>query len=166
MTVYIVRHAIAVKRGTPGLLDDQSRALTPAGIKKMCRNAAALKKLGVAIDEIWTSPLLRARQTANLLAEGLGLRTSPRVVKALEPGGDVQQVIQKLSQLVNRPAVALVGHEPDLGILATTLLTGSPHGRIEFKKGAVACIEIDDFKPPLQGRLQWMLTPKQMSLMT
>jgi phosphohistidine phosphatase len=165
MHVYLVRHAIAVPRGTPGLVDDAGRELTPTGEKRMRRNAAALLKLGVVIDEVWTSPLLRARQTARILAEGLGLRNAPRMVKALEPGGDVEEVFQKLGMLVNRAGVALVGHEPDLGELATRMLLPAMHSVIEFRKGAVACIAVDDFNPPLQGRLQWMLTSRQMRMM-
>lgn len=166
MELYLVRHAIAIPHGAPGVLDERSRGLTPAGIRKMRRNVAALAELGVALDEIWTSPLSRARQTADILADGLDLAVHPRVVKALEPGSDIQLLAEKLSQHANRAGIALVGHEPDLGRFATYIITGSRHPAIEFKKGAVACIGVDDFKPPLRGRLRWLLTPKQMRLMT
>jgi phosphohistidine phosphatase len=166
MRLYLVRHAIAVPRGAPGVLDDRSRELTPAGVKKMRRNVAGLARLAVEIDEIWTSPLVRARQTADLLAEGLHLATHPRVVKGLEPGGDINILTQKLAQHADRAGVALVGHEPDLGELATYLLTGARQPGIRFGKGAVACVEVDDLKPPLRGRLRWLLTSKQMKLMT
>lgn len=165
MNVYLVRHGIAVPRGMSGAMDDAARELTPVGMKKMRRNAAALLKLGVVIDEVWTSPFVRARQTARILAEGLGLRAAPRVVKALEPGGEVAEVLNKLGLLVNRKGVALVGHEPDLGGLATRMLTPAAHSVFEFRKGAIACIAVDDFKPPPEGRLQWMLTSGQMRLM-
>jgi phosphohistidine phosphatase len=166
MELYLVRHAIAVPRGAPGVLDDRLRELTPAGIKKMRRNAEALATLGVVIDEIWTSPLIRARQTADILVEGLGLRAKPHVVKALEPGTDPRQVIEKLLQHANRAGIAVVGHEPDLGKLATFILTGSGRPAIEFRKGGVACIALDDLKPPLRGWLRWLVTPKQMKAMT
>lgn len=165
MELYIVRHAIAVSRGVPGVLDDRSRPLTQAGIEKMRQNAAALAKLEIVLDQVWTSPLVRARQTAEILVEGLGLALKPRVVKALEPGGDFDELIQKLSPHADRAGIAIVGHEPDLGELATYLLSGSRQSAIGFKKGAVACIELDEFKPPARGCLRWLLTPKQMKWM-
>jgi phosphohistidine phosphatase len=166
MRLYLVRHAIAAPRETPGLLDDRSRELTPSGVRRMRRSAAALRKLRIEVDEIWTSPLARAKQTANLLAEVLEARAAPRVVKALEPGGDQAQLMRKLAPCIERNGIALVGHEPDLGRLATQLLGGPPDPAINFKKGGVACIEVDDFEPPLRGRLHWLLTPRQMKMMT
>ncbi len=165
MKVYVVRHGIAVPHGAPGVLDDRSRELTPDGAKKVRRHAAALARLGVVVDEVWTSSLSRARQTADILADGLEVAARPRVVKALEPGGDIRSLTHQLSQRADRKGIMLVGHEPDLGRLATHLITGLTRTAIEFKKGAVACIAIDDFKAPLRGRLRWLLTPRQMRLM-
>lgn len=165
MRLYLIRHAIAVDRDAVGVLDDASRELTPQGIGKMGHNAAALARLGVKANEVWTSPFLRARQTADIVARGLGLAGGPRVVKALSPGGDYQALIQRLARHADWAGVALVGHEPDLGRLAALLLAGSPHGAVDFKKGGAACIEIDDFHPPVRGRLEWLLTPKQMKMM-
>ncbi|MGQ9649643.1 MAG: phosphohistidine phosphatase SixA [Phycisphaerae bacterium] len=166
MRLYLIRHAVAVGRSASGILDDRSRELTPQGIRKMRRNAAALAKIGVVVDEIWTSPLLRARQTADIVAQSMGIRGSPRIVKALSPGGNCEQLMRRLAQHVDFSGVALIGHEPDLGKLATSLLAGSRQPAVEFKKGGAACIEVDVFHPPVRGRLQWLLTPKQMKLMT
>ena len=71
MLLYLVRHAIAIPRGAPGISSDASRELTPEGIRRMRQNARALVQLDVVIEEVWTSPLIRARQTADLLAEEL-----------------------------------------------------------------------------------------------
>lgn len=166
MRLYLIRHAIAVNRGASGILDDRSRELTPQGIQKMRRHAAALAKLGVVADEIWTSPLLRARQTADIVAHSLSLEATPRAMRVLAPGGDCRQLLQRLSQRSDRAGIILVGHEPDLGRLAAFLLSGSYDISIEFRKGGAACIEVDDFHPPVRGRLHWLLTPKQMRLMT
>lgn len=166
MRLYLIRHAIAVARGASGILDDRSRELTPQGIEKMRRNAAALTRLGVVADEIWTSPLVRARQTADIVAQSLGLETAPRTVRLLAPGGDPRQLIQRLAQRSDRSGVVLVGHEPDLGELAAFLISGSHQASIEFRKGGAACIEVDDFHSPIRGRLHWLLTPRQMKLMT
>ena len=165
MELYIVRHAIAVARGAQGVLNDRSRPLTQAGIEKMRQHAAALAKLEIVLDQVWTSPLVRAKQTAEILVEALGLALKPCVVKALEPGGDYQPLIAKLSEHADRAGIAIVGHEPDLGEFATYLLTGAHQSAIEFKKGAVACIELDDVEsPPPRGRLRWLLTPKQLQM--
>lgn len=131
----------------------------------MERNVAALAKLKLALDEIWTSPLTRAKQTADILARGLDFSKRPRIVKALEPGQKPDLLLQKLAQHPDSKGIALVGHEPDMGRLASYMLLGSTIESVVFKKGAVARIEIDDFKRPLRGQLHWLLTPKQMQLM-
>lgn len=182
MFIYIVRHAIAVDRGSPGIALDAERALTPKGIEKMVRHVTALVKLGVTVDEIWTSPLVRAVQTAELLAEGLSLpdpdassdaRDAPgatggvpvREVDDLAPGGDPAALCEQIVREGPFTGLALVGHEPDLGELATWLLTGTPFGALRFKKGGVACIEVDTPGSPLRGELRWLLTPRQMARM-
>ena len=165
MDLYLVRHAIAERRGSAGVLDDHSRKLTPAGIKKMQHNVEALCRLKVTFDEIWTSPLLRAKQTADILVEGLRLTKRPYIVRALAPGQKSEILIQRLSRHARDASIALVGHEPDLGKLASYLLLGSPLEAVAFKKGGVARIEVNNFKPFVRGCLHWLLTPKQMQIM-
>lgn len=164
MQIYLVRHAIAAPREA-GFVDDAARELTPEGIKKMRRIVAALDTLGVRLDEIWTSPLIRAHQTAELLAAGLGGRTPIKTVAALEPGGDFEVLRNRLDQHRSLSAVALVGHEPGMGELTSHLMGGSRAMMIRFKKGGVAMVEIDGFSLPLRGELCWLLTPKHMALM-
>lgn len=164
MRIYLVRHAIAAPLDA-GILNDQARELTPLGIKKMQRNAVALMKLGVVIDEIWTSPLVRARQTAEILAVGLGGKVPVKTVSALEPDGEFEELRSRIAKHTSLSSVALVGHEPYMGEFTSYLMGGSRSLMIRFKKGAVAMVEIDDFAPPLRGELCWMVTPKQMGLM-
>lgn len=166
MRLYLVRHAIAVPRDAPGVLDDRLRELTPAGMAKTRRIVRALARLRLAVDEIWSSPLVRARQTADLLAEGFPRAASVRVVRALEPGGDFDELLRAMARHAQLDGVALVGHEPDLGELVGTLLVGRRQGVVEFKKGGVACVEVDSFVPPCRGTLLWMLTPRQARLMS
>ncbi len=162
MLVYLVRHAIAVPRDSVAGLDDASRPLTDKGIDRMRRSVRGLDKLNVSIEEIWTSPLLRARQTADILAESRHFNGHSKTVNALAPGGDLNLLVRDLRQAGRTTSIALVGHEPDMGELATLLLTGLTASVIPFKKGGVACIEIDDLSPPIRGELLWLLTPKQM----
>jgi phosphohistidine phosphatase len=160
--LYLIRHGIAVSYGPPGTSTDAERDLAPKGIEKLRRNARALEQLGVEISEIWSSPLLRARQTADLLAEELGVSEPVRVVEYLQPEGEFEPLKEELQHHLEQPGIALVGHEPDLGELATYLLTGVRSSSFRFKKGGIACIEVYDIRPPVSCQLRWLLTPKQM----
>lgn len=161
MQVFLVRHAIAAPCEA-GFLDDGARELTPEGIKKMRRHTAALVVLGVKLDEVWTSPLVRARQTAEILAAGLQPAPPVRVLTALEPGGDFEALRLRLSQHKQLTSVALVGHEPFLGEFTSFLMCNERSLMFKFKKGGVAMVEIEDFTPPLRGELFWLLAPKQL----
>lgn len=166
MDLYLVRHAIAVDRGAPDIVSDAARELTLEGVAKMRRNARALRRLGIKFDEIWTSPLLRARHTAEILSEECGNDAPVHTVKSLEPSGHFEELLARLEEQSSLKAVALVGHEPFLGEFTSFLIGGARNLSIPFKKGGAACVEMDDFRPPLRGKLRWLLTSKQMGLMT
>lgn len=165
MNLYIVRHAIAVPHGTPGIPEDE-RPLTPEGIRKMRRSAKALALLELGWNEIWTSPLPRARQTAEIVAAELNLTKSIRNVDHLRPEGDFEALVAKLASLGGKKEIALVGHEPGLGQLVTWLLTGEEDSVVEFRKGAVICLQINQWVPPTDNKLLWMLTPRLMARLT
>jgi phosphohistidine phosphatase len=158
--LYLVRHAIAAERG-PDYPDDRLRPLTDEGTRRFKEAVRGLKALGVGLDVIFTSPLTRARETATILGAGLGRRVPIETLEALAPGGKPAAVIDGVSK---RPKaqrrVALVGHEPDLGELAARLL--GARGTVEFKKGAVCAIEVDDATPGGPGTLRWLLPPKAL----
>ncbi|MCK6455400.1 MAG: phosphohistidine phosphatase SixA [Phycisphaerae bacterium] len=162
MFVYLVRHAIAVARGAGTEFADANRPLTSEGIKKMRRCTAALQQVGVRLTEVWTSPYVRAVQTAEILLGGFGNAVPIRVVEHLAPAGEFDLLVEELSRQPMSAGIALVGHEPFLGEFATYLLTGLRSGRVRFKKGGVACFEITDLERPIRGDLRWMLTPRQM----
>jgi phosphohistidine phosphatase len=166
MQLYLVRHGIAENRDFPGIISDAARRLTPEGERKMRRNSRALLRLGVELNEIWTSPLVRARQTAEILAEELMSETPVHIVQPLKPDGQFEDLLVLLQEHQQLAGVALVGHEPFLGELAAVLIGAPRPVTITFKKGGVANIEIDQFEQPLQGALNWLLTPRQMRLMT
>ncbi len=166
MQIYLVRHAIAVDREDADVTSDATRELTPEGVKKMRRNAKALRKLNVRLDAIWTSPLIRAAQTAEILAAELAVAARVRTIDALRPDGNFDVLTAELRLSADSPGIALVGHEPFLGEFASYLLTGSRAADIEFKKGAVACFEISDFGDPLRARLRWLLAPRHLNEMS
>lgn len=158
--LYLVRHAIAADRG-PNHPDDRDRPLTADGLARFKRAVAGLREFDVKLDVVFTSPLVRATHTAELLAAGVGGRPRMEKLDALAPGGRMTQVLEAIAKYSKRSHhIALVGHEPDLGELAARLLRS--RGTIEFKKGAVCCIELDGAMPTGPGTLKWLLPPRAL----
>jgi phosphohistidine phosphatase len=158
--LYLVRHAIAAERG-PKYPDDRLRPLTPAGSAKFKDSVPGLIEMGVVIDFVLTSPLVRARETATLLASGLKPKPALAEIEALAPGGRPQAIVEAIKAHCKRHRrLALVGHEPDLGELAARLI--GARGTIEFKKGAICLIEVDGATPGGPGTLRWLLTPRAL----
>ena len=160
LDLYLVRHAIAAERG-PNYPDDRKRPLTTEGIARFKRAVEGLKDLDVIIDLVLTSPLTRATHTAELLVSGVAGKPRLDVVEALAPGGRATQLLEAIAKYSKRSKhIALVGHEPDLGELAARLLRA--RGTIEFKKGAICCIELDGAMPTGPGTLKWLLPPRAL----
>jgi phosphohistidine phosphatase len=155
--LYLVRHGVAEDRGG-AWPDDTKRPLTSDGMSRMRKATRGLSHLGLALDVILTSPLVRARQTADILAAGLEPRPTVVTTDALAPGASYAAIVAELEKLARKTGVALVGHEPGVGELAARLV-GSRHP-IEFKKGAVCRIDLDEIPPGGPGDLRWMMTPK------
>jgi len=152
--LYIIRHAVAEDAG-PGI-DDHARRLTKKGRKRFARLVRQLEETGLAIDLVATSPLVRTRETAEILAAEL--RSAPRieVVDALAPGADWQSLVEWTIQQ-DAARVAWVGHAPCVGrLVATTIGDGS--AAIRMQKGAIAAIRLDD-GPGQPGELEWLATP-------
>jgi phosphohistidine phosphatase len=158
-TLYLVRHAIAAERG-PDWLDDAKRPLTHKGIARMREIVDGLRELEAEIDVLLTSPLVRARQTAELVMQGLKPAPSLAVVTALEPGGPPAGVLAAIGQYGNAKGIALVGHEPGLGELAAHLI-GTPMPLV-FKKGGVCRIDLAGAAEPGAGQLIWLATPAML----
>ena len=155
--LYLIRHAIAAERGDEWP-DEGARPLTESGVARFTEVVKGLVWLGVQIDEIFTSPLVRARQTADLLARGLGGTATVKMLEALSPGHEPRAVMDALGRAARRRRIALVGHEPDLGELAAHLL-GAPRA-IPFKKGGVCMISVQGLTGRRPGELAWLLPPK------
>lgn len=158
-TLYVVRHAIAELRGE-AYPDDTKRPLTPKGMARFKEAARGLAELGVTLDLILTSPLVRARQTAEILAATLRGRIPIEEIEVLAPASSPGAVLSVLGEYSRRKRMALVGHEPGIGELAARLV-GS-RTPFAFKKGAVCCIEVGALPPPGPGTLQWFATPRML----
>jgi phosphohistidine phosphatase len=155
--IYVVRHGLAEERGD-AWPDDTKRPLSEDGVSAMRKSARGLARLGVGLDVVLTSALVRAKQTAELVAGGLNPRPPVTTAESLAPGGTYQEIIADLEKQTRRKRIAIVGHEPGIGEFAARLI-GSRHP-IEFKKGAVCRIDIDSIPPSGPGDLRWLLTPK------
>jgi phosphohistidine phosphatase len=157
--LYLIRHGLAAQRGE-AWPDDTKRPLTHKGIVRLRREARALDRLGVSFDQILSSPLVRARQTAELFADGLPSRPPLSLVDALAPSGTAAQVIEELGKHARRRRIAIVGHEPNLGELAARLI--GARAALELKKGAVCRIDVEALPPARAGRLRWLATPRML----
>ncbi|HZA56759.1 MAG TPA: phosphohistidine phosphatase SixA [Candidatus Udaeobacter sp.] len=167
MNLYLLRHGIAVAADEPGVESDGDRPLTAKGVKRMRRAAKGLRRLNVPFDALLTSPLIRARQTADIVAETLGLETHLEEVSGLTPESSVEQLSFGLTRFQNRAHLLLVGHEPLLSETASFFIAGKKGSKIDLalKKGGLCRIEIDAIPPSKPGTLHWMLTPKQLRLL-
>ena len=155
--LYLVRHAVAAERGEEWP-DDTKRPLTERGIARFKASVAGLAAFDTAIDEIFTSPLVRAKQTADLLAAGMKPMPAVKLLDGLAPGQGPAAVMAQLAKAARRRRIALVGHEPDLGELAAHLLAaGRP---VEFKKGAVCRIDLEGITSKRAGSMIWFAPPK------
>ena len=155
--LYFVRHGLAEERGD-AWPDDTKRPLTEEGMSRLRKAVRGLSRIGVAIDVVLTSPLVRARQTAEIVAGGLDPRPSIVNVDSLAPAGSYAAVLADLEKHSRKSRLALVGHEPMMGELAARLV-GSRHP-IEFKTGGVCRIDVENLPPAGPADLRWMLTPK------
>ncbi len=151
--LYLVRHAHA-SGGSP----DSGRPLSADGLAQVRRLAVILRQGGAfAPEEIWHSTLLRARQTAELLASEMGLKAPLREISGLEPDAPPGEVIPRLKA---GRSVALVGHNPHLTLLGTALVTGSPSpGAFVLRKGSVLALEPSRGEYPGDWVVSWHLAP-------
>lgn len=159
LELYLVRHGIAAERGE-AYPDDSTRPLTTQGIARLRKEGKGLDALGVSLDLIITSPLVRAKQTADVLSESLKGHPPITTTDALAPAGTPAAVFQELGRHMRKGRIALVGHEPNLGELAARLI-GARHP-LEFKKGGMCRIDFTVFPPKGTGQLVWLATPKML----
>ncbi len=166
MTLYILRHGIAVEPGTPGYAKDADRPLTPEGERKLRQIGKAMKALELSFDLLLSSPYLRARQTAELVAAALKSRNRLELSDSLTPGGSARKLVELLNSLQPRPeSVLLVGHEPYLSGLISLLVSGKPTFAVVMKKGGLCKLTAESLQHGRCAALEWLLTPKQMMLM-
>jgi phosphohistidine phosphatase len=160
--ILIVRHGPAGDREEweRAGKDDSLRPLTPKGKKEVRKAAAGLARLVPDLDVIATSPWTRARQTAELVNKEYGSEIEE--VEELTSDHRPEELESWLGEQAGRAAIALVGHEPYLGLLVGYLLTGKSVSFVDLKKGGASLIEMEQPSRPGTGCLEWLLSDREL----
>jgi phosphohistidine phosphatase len=159
MELLIVRHAIAYERDARRWPEDGERPLSPRGVARARRAAAGLKRLTARPGRVLTSPLVRARQTAEILTQFAGWPTAT-TTPLLLPDASPAALLAFLAR-AREGSVAIVGHEPQLGqVLAACLPGTAASGAHELRKMGVALVAFRDAARPGHGELVWLATPR------
>jgi phosphohistidine phosphatase len=164
MKLLVVRHGAAMDKeefAETGDSDDL-RPLTEEGRAEIKSVAKGLEAEVDTPDVLATSPLVRARQTAEIIADAYGLGT-PEVTRSILPDAPFEEFEKWCSDLGEKKVIAIVGHAPHLSTLVTWLLTGRTESRIRLKKGGACLLEFEAEVRKEAGTLNWLLTPRQLS---
>jgi len=167
MDLYFLRHGIAAERGDPRYKDDSLRPLTAQGQKKMYHEARGMQRLGLKFDTIICSPYLRAKQTAEIVAQSYKLKNKTiHFTKNLLPPASIKELLQEIhAHYLKSKSVLLVGHEPHLTEMISSLLKAPEALDIDLKKGGLCYLSIDRTSKKTMASLIWLLTPTQVELM-
>lgn len=163
MKLLVIRHGKAADPDPYSRRDKKSdarRPLTRAGRKDIAQMAKALRALVPDIDLVASSPLLRARQTADIIATDCCDKPVYEL-SALAPGAGAA-LLSWLAKQKGGYVLAIVGHEPDLSRLVGRLIAGGSGSCIEMKKGAVCCVEFAGRAGVGRGHVAWLLAPEQV----
>ncbi len=161
MRVILFRHGPAGERDPLRWPDDRQRPLSDKGMGRTRAAARGLVTLEPALRLVLTSPLVRAAQTAAILAAECEREPEPERLDALRPGASWRDVLARLREASADASVALVGHEPDLGKLVGVMLFGAP-AALPLKKAGACLIEFDGRPESGTGELRWFLTPRML----
>ena len=165
MDLYLLRHGLAVEFGVDGFTRDAERPLTDKGKTKLRKIAAAMKTLELEFALILSSPYVRARQTAEIIAEELHIRKRIELSDTLTPGGDQKKLIELLNRFTPEPEhVLLVGHEPHLSEFISLLVSGRRGFSVTMKKAGLCKLSLAALHFGRCASLEWLLTPGQMAL--
>lgn len=157
MKLFFLRHGIAEDQSPTGR--DADRRLTAEGVAEMEAVAAGMAALGLRFDSIRSSPRVRARHTAEIVAAALGLEAHHKIEPALGYGCGLSELRELLAGLESKTRVLLVGHQPDLSLNIGALTGG---GRVQMKKASLACVEVSRVEPG-GGELHWLLHADQLA---
>ncbi|MEY2465488.1 MAG: phosphohistidine phosphatase [Verrucomicrobiota bacterium] len=160
MKLYILRHGDAVDSGDSRYKETE-RPLTPKGTQRTKQLAHALREMEITFDAILTSPLTRAKETAEIVARGLDLAEKLNIVEHLTPSGNIQKLVEQINMLRPVPEnLLLVGHEPYLSSFISLLCVGGLGLPLTMKKGALCRLEVEMLSCGKCATLEWLLQPR------
>lgn len=159
--LFIIRHGFAGQSLEDRAMDEE-RPLKKKGKEQIKGVAKGLKELNLCFDVVITSPLLRAKETAEIINSYCG--DSKKVIEndLLRPGGSFSNLIKFLNKHKKYKKVAIVGHEPFLSSFASYCLTKNKNSVIELKKGGVLMLEVEDTLKPGQCKLTMLIEPEHL----
>lgn len=161
MEIYIIRHGDAIDRADPQITNDAMRWLTDAGRNEVSVSARLLAKLAVRPDLVLTSPMVRARQTAEIVTDLIGPASGPEVSEHLVYGGSLAGVLEDILRHGRPAQVVLAGHMPSVGALVGYLAWGMPEVDVPFRTGEVCRVDLSEDSPAAGlGDLRWLIPPK------
>jgi phosphohistidine phosphatase len=164
MDCVLMRHGIAVERGDwEGT--DTDRPLTEQGAKRVAQVAAGLNRLGVQPTHVLSSSLIRAIETAKIVHRSLRVRSAVQMVDELLPDAPPDRLLSILHDFQPEACVLCIGHEPQLGMAASLMLSGRATASFPMKKAGACLIELPIQAKPGRGVLRWWLTPSQLRAM-
>lgn len=160
MKLYILRHGDAGEASAEGYTTDAARALTAKGIKRTRQLANALRQMEITFDVILSSPLIRAQQTAEIVARSLAKEKQLRHASQLAPEGVLTDVLSLIESVrAKADSILLVGHEPNLSRLISLLCTGGTNLGLTLKKGGLCRLELSEARSG-SASLEWLLAPR------
>jgi phosphohistidine phosphatase len=160
MKLYILRHGDAVEHGD-ARFKETDRPLTPKGIQRTKLLAHALRQMEASFDVVLSSPLTRARETAEIVVRGLRREKRLELTDHLALSGSMASLVDQVNAIHPRPkSVLLVGHEPYLSGFISLLCSGGPALSLALKKGALCRLEVEVLSCAKCGTLEWLLQPR------
>lgn len=162
MDVILIRHAKAGNRDPNSWPDDDERPLTAEGQVEHRAVMRAAKKMGVKFDFLVTSPLKRARESAEIVAQAYRWAEEPQIAAELGHSYSVAAVVKLLAKFPPDSRVALVGHEPDFSGLTTALIGEKSGLGIQLKKSGIVGIRFEGPAEAGAGTLLFLLKPSQL----
>ena len=159
MEIYLMQHGSALPKE-----QDPDEGLSPSGEERIRVSGKALKKMGISLDVILSSPKKRSKQTASIVAKEVGFPPEKIIetekVKAMTPP---EETIKALAEYAGNQRILIAGHLPSVAEIASFLLTEGSKATIEFERGGCCRIDVEDL-PTHSGHLRWYLTPDQLNL--
>lgn len=167
MQLYLVRHGDALDRASAGVETDGERYLSDEGREETAWTADLLKKLGVKPDVVISSPLVRARQTAEIIQERIGPEGEIAISEHLIHGGSFMGILDDIRAHGAPKRVVLAGHMPSIGEMVGWLVWNERRMAVRMRTASVARIDLpDDRLAPGWGDLRWLFPPKAARKLT